>query len=150
VLTATGCVGYFSALAWYSYRGPSGAASSLPLNPSYFTPVTILSSENTTPSTKLITLKIPPSSLPSQTTSSLTPIFSIYIKDSDIQVERPYTPLTGISQDGTLKLWIKKYEKGEVGRWIHGKKVGESIEIRGPVRNWEWKDGVWDDVVMVM
>jgi cytochrome-b5 reductase len=79
----------------------------------------------------------------------LAPIWSIYIKDDDIQVERPYTPLEGVSEDGRMLFWIKKYEKGEVGRWLHSKNVGDTIEIRGPLKTWLWQEGAWDEVVMV-
>jgi len=79
----------------------------------------------------------------------LAPIWSVYIKDDDIQVERPYTPLEGLDEDGCMKFWVKKYEKGEVGRWLHSKNVGDTIEIRAPLKTWNWKDDPWDDVVMV-
>jgi hypothetical protein len=48
-----------------------------------------------------------------------------------------------------MQFWIKKYPHGEVGRWIHSKKVGDDIEIRGPLTTWPWKDDAWDEVVMV-
>jgi len=73
----------------------------------------------------------------------------MYIKDSDIQVERPYTPLEGIDARGQLHFWVKRYEGGEVGRWLHERKVGEKVEMRGPVHIREWRDGEWDEVVMV-
>ena len=76
-------------------------------------------------------------------------MWSIYVKDDDIQVEREYTPLEGIDEQGQMKFWIKRYPKGEVGRWIHSKRVGDKIEIRGPMRTYPWVDGLWDEVVMV-
>lgn len=48
-----------------------------------------------------------------------------------------------------MRFWVKKYERGEVGRWFHRRKVGETVEIRGPVRTFEWDEGAWDEVVMV-
>jgi cytochrome-b5 reductase len=45
--------------------------------------------------------------------------------------------------------WIKKYPDGEVGRWLHSKKVGDTIELRGPLQTWKWEDVVWDEIVMV-
>jgi len=79
----------------------------------------------------------------------LDPIWSVYIKDDDIQVERPYTPLEGIDEEGRMLFWVKKYEKGEVGRWLHSKKVGDMIEIRGPLKTWIWQDYAWDEVFMI-
>ena len=71
------------------------------------------------------------------------------MKDSDLQIERCFTPLQGVSTSGEMKLWVKKYPKGEVGTWLHSKKAGDEIEIRGPEQTWAWRDGVWDRVIMV-
>ncbi|KAN0097677.1 hypothetical protein V8E55_002123 [Tylopilus felleus] len=50
-----------------------------------------------------------------------------------------------------MKFWIKNYERGEVGRWLHSRQVGDSIEVRGPVQTWSrsWQNGCWDEVIMV-
>ena len=123
-------------------------SENLSLSPSGFSPAQLTSSEESTSNTKLIELVIPPRFLP-QRPDNFDPIWSVYIKDDDIQVERPYTPLHGISHDGRIHFWIKKYPHGEVGRWIHSKKVGDKIEVRGPLQTWLWKDDVWDEVIMV-
>lgn len=120
-----------------------------PISPSHFNPAVIISSEPCGPNTKLITLSVPPHLLPSCSSPALAPIWSVFIKDDDIQVERPYTPLEGIDDCGRMTFWIKKYSDGEVGRWLHSKNVGDTVELRGPVKTWNWQDGVWDDVVMV-
>ncbi|KAF7313588.1 NADH-cytochrome B5 reductase [Mycena chlorophos] len=85
-------------------------------------------------------LKVPPFA---------TPIWSVYIKDDDIQVERAYTPLRGIDDEGRMEFWVKRYPRGEVGRWLHSKHVGDTVEFRGPLTTWAWKDGAnWDEIVM--
>ena len=71
------------------------------------------------------------------------------MKDTDIQIERPYTPLEGMSESGEMEFWIKRYPDGEMGRWLHSKKVGDIIEIRGPECTWNCDFGSWDDIVMV-
>ena len=96
-----------------------------------------------------MTLTVPRQSIPSMDEAAFEPIWSIYVKDDDIQVERPFTPLEGIDSEGRIKLWIKKYEKGEVARWLHSKQVGDKIEIRGPIKTWSWKENEWDEIVMV-
>jgi hypothetical protein len=113
--------------------------------------VTVVSNENSGPNTKILRLRVSPNLIPKdgQDPIGFGPIWSVYIKDDDIQVERPYTPLESIDEDGNMVLWIKKYPRGEVGRWLHLKKPGETIEIRGPLKTWPWKDGEWDEVVMV-
>ncbi|KAJ7117343.1 ferredoxin reductase-like protein, partial [Mycena crocata] len=116
------------------------------LSPSHFTRATLTSSEPSGPNTKLLVLTV--HGLQKHPTL-LAPIWSVFIKDDDIQVERPYTPLKGIDEHGRMLFWIKKYPKGEVGRWLHSKKVGEQIEFRGPLSTWAWKEDAWDEVVMI-
>lgn len=151
-------IGLGGYLAWPSSSRRALTSSSLPLSPNHFTPVTVESSKTNPldPSTKIITIRIPPTLLPPEC-SFLQPIHSIYIKDDDIQVERPYTPLFGIEQSrdaaSLATFWVKRYPHGEVGRWLHSKRVGDVLEIRGPVPTWnyaqEMEDGKWDEVIMV-
>lgn len=132
---------------YYSLGSDRAVAPSL--SPSRFTPTTLIKSVDVSSNTKLLTLSVPRKLL-SHDPGAFAPIWSIFIKDSDIQVERPYTPLEGIDENGHMKLWVKKYEHGEVGRWLHSRQVGDSIEIRGPVQTWStlWQNGHWDEVVM--
>ncbi|KAJ7179378.1 hypothetical protein C8R46DRAFT_1073579 [Mycena filopes] len=118
------------------------------LSPCHFTRATLTSSEQSGPNTKLLRLKV--HGLPAHNHPSLLPpIWSVFIKDDDIQVERPYTPLEGIDEHGRMLFWIKKYPKGEVGRWLHSKRVGDQIEFRGPLSTWAWKEDAWDEIVMI-
>ncbi|KAF9076461.1 hypothetical protein BDP27DRAFT_1210691 [Rhodocollybia butyracea] len=120
------------------------------LSSSYFTPCTVTQSEPCGPNARLITLSLPQKLLPDPEERQFSAIWSIFIKDDDIQVERPYTPLEGVDSNGQMKIWIKKYTHGEVGRWLHSKKVGDEVEIRGPLQTWLWKsDDAWDEVVMI-
>lgn len=132
------------------YRG-SPTYSNKPLSPSYFVPVTVSDNSKVGPDLAVLTLSIPPGSHSSdeKKASSFDPIWSIFIKDDDIQVERPYTPLFGIDEKGAIKLWVKRYSRGEVGRWLHSKKAGDTIEIRGPLKTFPFQEGKWDEVVMV-
>src|SRR5260221_3075725 len=132
------------------YRG-SPTYSNKPLSPSYFVPVTVSDNSQAGPDLAVLTLSIPPGSRSSdeKNASSFDPIWSIFIKDDDIQVERPYTPLFGIDEKGAIKLWVKRYSRGEVGRWLHSKHAGDTIEIRGPLKTFPFEEGEWDEVVMV-
>jgi cytochrome-b5 reductase len=113
----------------------------------HFTPTRVISTEESGPHTKLLKIAIAPDLLPPR--DLFDPIWSVYIKDDDIQVERPYTPLQGVDENGHMLFWIKKYPKGEVGRWLHSKNAGDEIELRGPIKTWTWKQDSWDEVVMV-
>ncbi len=64
-------------------------------------------------------------------------------------LERPYTPLYACDENGTIKLWIKRYPRGEVGRWLHSRRTGDTIEIRGPINTFPFQHGKWDEIVMV-
>lgn len=113
----------------------------------HFTPTRVISTEESGPHTKLLKIAIAPELL--SPIDFFDPIWSVYIKDDDIQVERPYTPLQGVDENGHMLFWIKKYPKGEVGRWLHSKNIGDQIELRGPIKTWAWKQDFWDEVVMV-
>ena len=129
---------------------PSRAAPTLDhasLSSQHFTPTRLIASEESGPRTKLLKIAIAPDLLPSR--DFFDPIWSVYIKDDDIQVERPYTPLQGVDQNGHMLFWIKKYPKGEVGRWLLSKNAGDKIELRGPIKTWTWKQDSWDEIVMV-
>jgi cytochrome-b5 reductase len=132
-----------------SRSAPTSTKSAL--SPSHFIPATVTSNKPCGPDTKLLELTIAPHLLPSPDSEDtyFSPIWSIFIKDDDIQVERPYTPLEGVNEYGRMLFWIKKYPKGEVGRWLHSKNVGEQVELRGPLRTWPWRDDTWDEIVMV-
>ncbi|KAH7916137.1 hypothetical protein BJ138DRAFT_1140264 [Hygrophoropsis aurantiaca] len=142
-VTAT-CAVY---LFWPNESRSAPTYGAKPLNPTYFTPATITASETSSTDTKILTLAVPPELLPKDSIEA--PIWSVYIKDDDIQVERPYTPLEGVDDNGHMRFWIKKYEKGEVGKWLHSKTVGDTIEIRGPMQTRPWKPHEWDEVVMI-
>ncbi|KAJ7638557.1 hypothetical protein FB45DRAFT_1132538 [Roridomyces roridus] len=114
------------------------------MSPRHFTRATLSWSQPTGPNTKLLSLVAA-----QQQKHAPASIWSMFVKDDDIQVERPYTPLQGIDQDGRMLFWVKKYPKGEVGRWLHSKKTGEHIEFRGPLTTWAWKEDTWDEVVMI-
>ncbi|KAJ4472219.1 ferredoxin reductase-like protein [Lentinula aciculospora] len=152
---AVGSILSFGALASYIFFLPDasrGAPTSKheKLSPSHFTSCTITSSEPCGPDARLVTLTVPLKFLPGSNEKRFSSIWSVFVKDDDIQVERPYTPLEGVDAEGRMRFWIKRYQHGEVGRWLHSKKVGDEVEIRGPLQTWLWKDdNVWDEVVMI-
>lgn len=38
------------------------------------------------------------------------------VKNPDIQIERPYTPINDVGKDGEVQMVIKRVKGGEVGR----------------------------------
>ena len=146
-------VAFLAGTSFYFFLpDPTQAAPTLekaPLSPRYFTPSTVSSNEESGPNTKLLRLSVSPEVIAASDPSGFRTIWSVFIKDDDIQVERPYTPLYGLDEHGQMLFWIKKYPKGEVGRWLHTKTPGEKIEFRAPLSTWNWKDDTWDEVVFV-
>ncbi|CEL59667.1 NADH-cytochrome b5 reductase 2 OS=Ustilago maydis (strain 521 / FGSC 9021) GN=MCR1 PE=3 SV=1 [Rhizoctonia solani AG-1 IB] len=131
----------------YAFASGKTSANSTPLSDMKFTPLKIVSTKPASESSKIITLAVPPHLMPDE--PALAPVFSIYIKDSDIQVQRPYTPLKGIDDNGNMDFWIKRYADGEVSRWLHSKSEGDELEVRGPVRTFDFKDGDYDEIIMI-
>lgn len=117
-------------------------------SPNQYTLTKLISTETSGPDTKLLKIAAPPHFLHLKDSRDAS-IWSLFIKDDDIQVERAYTPLNGVDSNGDMLFWIKKYPKGEVGRWLHAKNAGENIEVRGPIKTYPWQDGIWDEVIMV-
>ncbi|KAK2466478.1 hypothetical protein APHAL10511_002120 [Amanita phalloides] len=152
LLTAFAC----TASAYLFLPSTQSRAAPEQLSVQHFTPSTVIASEDASQDTKLITLRVNPALIPTRLlrhSVSASRIYSVFVKDSDIQVERPYTPLECADMEGRMKFWVKKYEKGEVGRWLHARKVGDVVELRGPELTWDWSwrpsDDEWDEVVMI-
>lgn len=114
-----------------------------------FVPATLQSSEPTGKDAKVFRLQLPLGSLPDDKDKVLRPIWSINFKHPDIQIERAYTPLEGVSDNGEIIFWIKKYDHGEMGRWLHERESGSVIEVRRPERTWEGNIYDYDHVIMV-
>ncbi|CCH43810.1 putative nitrate reductase [NADH] [Wickerhamomyces ciferrii] len=86
-------------------------------------------------------------------------IWSVEIKQPQIMVVRKYTPLPltiykpnkdstpviniqnndiNSPEYGKLVFYIKKYDQGEVARWISRKSIGSELELRGPFIEFEF------------
>ena len=150
VLFASTGVLISSYLLWPSkYRG-SPTFTHKPMSPNHFIPVTVSDISQTGPDLAILTLTVPRDAHSGdENVNSFEPIWSIFVKDDDIQVERPYTPLYGLDEYGNIKLWIKRYPRGEVGKWLHSKRIGDTIEIRGPLKTFPFQQRKWDEIVMV-
>jgi hypothetical protein len=97
----------------------------------------------------ILQMGIPNHLLPDSNEHLGNAIYHLYIKDDDMQVERPYTPINGIGIDGKFALWVKRYQGGEVSNWLARLNRGRNIEIRGIVRQWDWREKEVDEIVMV-
>lgn len=48
------------------------------------------------------------------------------------EVVRSYTPISNDDQLGSFDLLIKTYENGNISRYVESKKIGETVDFRGP------------------
>jgi cytochrome-b5 reductase len=142
---------------YFTYWTSTGKTSERPpdLNLSTFTQAVVHSITHDPPELgskadhMVVRMAIPQQLLPKDGSHLARAIHHIYVRDDDMQVERPYTPLSGIQADGKMVFWVKKYPGGEVSNWISRRKRNENVGIRGPVLQWDWRSGPWDEIIMV-
>ena len=48
-----------------------------------------------------------------------------------------------------VQLLVKRYDSGEMSRWMHRLRVGDDVRVRGPVITWDYREGALDEVVLV-
>jgi len=61
---------------------------------------------------------------------------------------RPYTPINQ-HEVGVLNLLIKKYEQGNVSKFVHSLKVGDKADIKGPFPKLKYEANKWKNIGMV-
>lgn len=78
--------------------------------------------------------------------ASLLPIAScVYLRAEDFKdangkpMQRPYTPISPSDLEGELTFIVKKYETGNVSKYIHSLKPGDKLAVKGPLPKWSWK-----------
>ena len=81
--------------------------------------------------------------LPTPDVQSGLAIYSYYIKEPTLQVERAYTPLLMLARTdrSSLTFLIKRYVDGEVSRYLHRLRPGTTVSIRGPEVTWQLAPG---------
>lgn len=141
----------------YIYNSRSKASAKL-LDPESFTPFKITYREEIAPG--LIALELSPRYAAQKEILRKgndiwngKKLWSVEVKQPQIQVVRKYTPLPIFYQqykdgqetkvlrrllgsvdedDGRMVILVKKYEDGEVSRYLHSLSVGDEVELRGP------------------
>ncbi|GFZ44080.1 hypothetical protein JCM24511_01801 [Saitozyma sp. JCM 24511] len=73
----------------------------------------------------------------------------VMIKNPDLQIERPYTPVNDVEKDGEMRLVVKRVKGGEVGRLIHSLKPGQDIGVRGPITTFSLIPSAYDRIIMI-
>ena len=115
-----------------------------------FFPYTVTRVENITPTTFVLTVKAHASQNWSGTKEGMKhhylsvdktqwswrfPLWSVDIKEPNVQIARHFTPLPPLGcdiEDDELKLYIRTFGNGEMSRYLERLKPGDTIEMRGP------------------
>ncbi len=72
----------------------------------------------------------------------------ISVKNSDMQIQRPYTPVS--VGPGKFQLLVKRYSDGFMTPWLVSRKVGEKVEMRGPIISFFYASNMKDSITMVL
>lgn len=52
---------------------------------------------------------------------------------------RPYTPISPSDLPGELTFIIKRYDQGNMSKYIHSLSIGDKLAIKGPIPKFEFK-----------
>ncbi|OAA68775.1 cytochrome c mitochondrial import factor [Niveomyces insectorum RCEF 264] len=117
-------------------------------NPDTFVPFTLVARETVTPNAFVLTLRFAADAASPEACTATRAAFararrhglwSVEVKQPQIQIAREYTPLpeigcdeAGNDADPTLRLFVRTVPGGEVTRYLSQRPVGSTIELRGP------------------
>ncbi|KAF8913182.1 cytochrome-b5 reductase [Gymnopilus junonius] len=91
--------------------------------------------------------------------ASLIPITScLVVKASDPEalkdakgkpIIRPYTPVSRSDHPGELVLLVKEYDTGNMSKYIHSLKEGDTLAIKGPIPKFPYTANEFDEVALI-
>ena len=112
-----------------------GATSQRTLNTTSFTPFKVAGREKTSSTCSIFTLEQP--SLSGNILQEMwnKGVWSIEIKQPQLQIARAYTPLPPVdptASQNQLRLLVRKEHRGEMSNYIHNTPLNANLELRGP------------------
>ncbi|KAJ1665632.1 hypothetical protein IW140_003098 [Coemansia sp. RSA 1813] len=134
------------------------------LTPTKYTPFTLLEKEQLTADTTRFRFRMnrprfdgDQEKLIDQIRSS--GVWAVDVKDHMVQTFRTYTPVdyhvpeavdeeTG-ARHGYVDLVVKRYPHGSLSRFLHDTRVGDQVEMRGPLLSWPYEPGKYGSVYMI-
>ncbi|KAI1135111.1 hypothetical protein F5Y05DRAFT_421576 [Hypoxylon sp. FL0543] len=133
-----------TALALKNAPPNSDEAKAAVINKTSFTPFTITAKEQVSPTAFVLTIQ-PGEALRSRSAAPLEQarrhgLWSVEVKQPQLQIARHYTPLPATTDDGdddgsedaALRLLIRKLDGGELSTYLSKLRVGEQVWLRGP------------------
>lgn len=130
LLVGTAWTGYG---VWELWKG--GDSSQKSLNNSTFTPFKLVDKERVSSTCSIFTIEQPSLSTDIIQEIWQKGVWSVDIKQPQLQIARSYTPLPPLSPyapDTQLRLLVRKEGKGEMSNYIHKTAIDGSLELRGP------------------
>ena len=160
IIAICGGVASYGAYRWHSH--PSETAH---LNPTTFTPYTLVAKQPVSSTSSIFTLRPPGgrSSPPRAAAAAEAPqshscIWSVQVKQPQLQIARSYTPLPshssgsgngdGDGDGGDIRLLIRREARGEVSGYLHRLPLRATLEVRGPVEELRVPEAVADVLVL--
>lgn len=113
----------------------TASASSRQLNPTIFTPYSLVSTKAVSPTGTILTLRPPTTKSPQPT--QFEPwrlgVWSVQIKQPQLQIARSYTPLPPVDDghETDIRILLRRTH-GEIPRYLHSLPLNEAVELRGP------------------
>ncbi|CAA7265856.1 unnamed protein product [Cyclocybe aegerita] len=91
--------------------------------------------------------------------ASLIPVAScLVVKSSDLEglvdakgkpIIRPYTPISPPDAPGELTLLVKRYETGNMSKYIFGLKEGDTLALKGPITKLPYQANEFDEIALI-
>ncbi|KAH7392971.1 hypothetical protein BKA66DRAFT_457311 [Pyrenochaeta sp. MPI-SDFR-AT-0127] len=127
--------------AVYRFARPTDA-SEASLNPHTFTPYTLVDKQSVSSTSAIFTLRNRDGPSESESVKEVwkRSVWSVQIKQPQLQIARAYTPLPpllsgkrkGVDAPRDIRLLIRQEEGGEVSTYLHRLPEEATIELRGP------------------
>jgi len=145
VASAVGAGAGFLAYRFYNNnKAPCPPALS---DPNAWKPFTLKEIENINHNTKLFRFALDSPTTPLGTRVASC-ILTKFEKDGKAVI-RPYTPTTGPETLGHFDLVVKEYPEGNMSKHIHSLKVGDALDVKGPLLKFDYKPNVQKEIGMV-
>ncbi|KAH7125587.1 hypothetical protein B0J11DRAFT_309852 [Dendryphion nanum] len=137
-----------SALGGAAYRFTRSSSSDAALNPHTFTPYTLVDKQPVSSTSAIFTLRneTGPRDPESLTEGWKRSVWSVQIKQPQLQIARAYTPLPttdptahqrDIERPAEIRLLIRQEKGGEVSTYLHRLPENATVDLRGPNTEFE-------------
>ncbi|KAJ2074977.1 hypothetical protein GGH13_000940 [Coemansia sp. S155-1] len=134
------------------------------LNPERYTPFTLIEKESLTPDTVRFRFRVNRPRFDDELEKLVDNIiaqgaWAMDIKDHMVQTYRTYTPVGFFmsnvvdeesgSREGFLEFVVKRYPRGSLSRFLHDTRVGDQVEMRGPMLVWPYYAAKYRHLYMI-